>query len=172
MDMKKITFKPHIKTVTIVAFAIVLLGLFVKEKTLSAQTTGAVLTGTFVCPSSSHMAGYMASMTADTGSTGVNQMFTISFDATSNTATISGLVGNYVNNFEKTNASTSTVATANSLQVTVVPNTPSAYLYKMIDASKTSNNTYYLGLTNSGNTLLFMGAPNTTSSMHGACQKV
>ncbi len=170
--MKEITIKLNLKIVlTTIFFFVVLVG-FLNSKNTNAQTTGGVLTGTFVCLTSSHFAGYITSKTADAGSTGVNQLFTINFDATNNTAMINGLVGNYVSNFEKTNATTSTIATAESLQVTVIPNSPSPYLYKMVDTSKASNNTYYFGLTNSGNTLLFTSAPTSTSTMHGACQKV
>lgn len=170
--MKEITIKLDLKIVlTTIFFFIALVG-FLNSKNTNAQTTGGVVTGTFVCLSSSHFAGYIASKTADSGSAGVNQLFTVSFDAANNTATINGLVGNYVNNFEKTNATTSTSATVASLLVTVIPNSPSPYLYKMVDASKASNNTYYFGLTNSGNTLLFTSAPTSTSTMQGACQKV
>ena len=170
--MKQITINLNLKIVALAVLVLIVVGGMVKSKNLNAQTAGGNLSGTFVCLTSSHFAGYIVSKTADTNNSGINQLFTVSFDATNNTATFMGLVANQVSNFEKTNASTSTIATASSLQATVIPNSPSAYLYKLVDTSQTSNNTYYLGLTNSGNTLLFTGAPNTTSTMHGACQKV
>ena len=40
----------------------------------SVLTAGGVVTGTFVCLTSPHFAGYITSKTADTGATGVNQI--------------------------------------------------------------------------------------------------
>ena len=72
--MKEITIKLILKIVlTAIFFFVVVVG-FLNSKNTNAQTTGGVVTGTFVYLINPHFAGYITSKTADTGATGVNQI--------------------------------------------------------------------------------------------------
>lgn len=118
------------------------------------------------------MSGYVASKTNDTSTAGINQLFTLVFDAsTPNQVTMVGLVANKVSHYEQLNVSTISEATRPNVVLTVTANSPSPYIYKLVAPSGGVTD-YYIGVTNSANSLFFMSAPSNTSTMNGACQKV
>lgn len=140
----------------------------------TAQTSGTAPSGTYVCLTNSNMSGYIANKTSDTsGTTGINQMFTLTFNPSTPTqVTLGGLVANSISHFENPNTvSTATSATQPNGVATLTANTPAPYIYKMV-ASGGGVTDYYIGVTNGGNSLFFMSAPTNTSTMNGACQKV
>ena len=143
-----------------------------QTNSVKAQTSGSAPSGTYVCLSNSNMSGYVASKTNDTSTAGINQLFTLVFDAsTPNQVTMVGLVANKVSHYEQLNVSTISEATRPNVVLTVTANSPSPYIYKLVAPSGGVTD-YYIGVTNSANSLFFMSAPSNTSTMNGACQKV
>jgi len=145
-----------------------------RTKNATAQSSSSAPSGTYVCLTNSNMSGYISQQTGDaTGSFGINQMFTLSFNpATPTQVTTVGLVANTISNYENGNkVSTTTSAKQPNVVATLTANTPAPYIYKMV-ASSGGVTDYYIGVVNGGNTLFFMSAPTNTSTMNGACQKV
>ena len=147
---------------------------FARMNSAKAQTASAAPSGTYVCLLNSNMSGYTANKKADTtGTAGINQLLTLTFDPTTpNVATVGGLVVNKVSHFEDASTvATSTTTASQGGTMTVTADTPTKYIYKLV-ASSGGVTDYYIGVSNGGNSLFFMSAPTSTSTMNGACQKV
>jgi hypothetical protein len=90
------------------------------------------------------------------------------FTSGSNTVSIKG-VANQVTNFERTNPGTVTTLFDTPFTATYSATTITN-LFKVTDPTDKVNGDSYIAVVNSGNTLLFMGAPTTTSTDNAICQ--
>ena len=163
-----------LKVTSALAILISLAFVMSRVENAKAQTSSSAPSGTYVCLSNSNMSGYVANKSNDpAGTAGINQLFTLAFDpATPTQVTLGGLVENKVSHFEDAvSVATISSATQPNSVLTVTANSPSAYIYKLV-ASSGAVRDYYIGVANGGNSLFFMSAPSSTSTMNGACQKV
>jgi len=134
-------------------------------KEVKAVSTNS-LSGTYGCLQNKNFGGFVSAKTGGTQS--INNILLITFTSGSNTVSIKG-VANQVTNFERTNPGTVTTlfdtpATA-TYSATTITN-----LFKVTDPTDPVNGDSYIAVVNSGNTLLFMGAPTTTSTDNAICQ--
>jgi hypothetical protein len=172
--MKKLDISTNFQTVGGFIILVSLAFVISKFGFATAQSSSSTLSGTYVCLSNSNMSGYVANKTADTnGTAGINQMFTLTFDANNpSQVTLVGLVENKISHYEDaSNVATISNASQPNVTLAVTANSPSPYIYKLV-ASSGGVRDYYIGVTNTGNSLFFMSAPTSTSTMNGACQKV
>jgi hypothetical protein len=156
---------------SLIGFAAALLLGFImfRPPVLHAQSAKSI-SGTFVCLTNKNNSGYINAATG-WSETDVNQLFTITFNG--NTGTVSGLIINKVKNYERNDAYTESEITAKLMPMTVTPNTPAPYMYKLSNPTD-QNKPHYLGLANNGNTLFILAAPESIQSpnLNGVCQKV
>lgn len=134
-------------------------------KEVKAVSTNS-LSGTYGCLQNKNFGGFVSAKTGGTQS--INNILLITFTSGSNTVSIKG-VSNQVTNFERANPGTVTTlfdtpATA-TYSATTITN-----LFKVTDPTDPVNGDSYIAVVNSGNTLLFMGAPTTTSTDNAICQ--
>ena len=134
-------------------------------KEVKAVSTNS-LSGTYGCLQNKNFGGFVSAKTG--GTQAINNILLITFTAGSNIASIKG-VGNQVTNFEGSSPGTVTTlfdtpATA-TYSATTITN-----LFKVTDPTDPVNGDSYIAVVNSGNTLLFMGAPTTTSTDNAICQ--
>ena len=134
-------------------------------KEVKAVSTNS-LSGTYGCLQNKNFGGFVSAKTGGTQS--INNILLITFTSGSNTVSIKG-VANQVTNFERANPGTVTTlfdtpATA-TYSATTITN-----LFKVTDPTDPVNGDSYIAVVNSGNTLLFMGAPTTTSTDNAICQ--
>ena len=134
-------------------------------KEVKAVSTNS-LSGTYGCLQNKNFGGFVSAKTG--GTQAINNILLITFTSGSNTFSIKG-VANQVTNFERANPATVTTlfdtpATA-TYSATTIPN-----LFKVTDPTDPVNGDSYIAVVNSGNTLLFMGAPTTTSTDNAICQ--
>ena len=142
---------------------------FVGARTLNANAvTSSAPSGTFICLSNTNTSGFVTSKTG--ANVLVNQLLQLTFDPNTLTGTVDGLVTNTVASFEGAAAQTDSVATGGSTTFTMTADSPSANIFKMVTSTPS---TYYVGSTNSGNSLYFMKAPGSAhAAMVGTCQKI
>ena len=134
-------------------------------KEVKAVSTNS-LSGTYGCLQNKNFGGFVSAKTGGTQS--INNILLITFTSGSNTVSIKG-VANQVTNFEVANPGTVTTlfdtpATA-TYSATTITN-----LFKVTDPTDPVNGDSYIAVVNSGNTLLFMGTPTTTSTDNAICQ--
>ena len=134
-------------------------------KEVKAVSTNS-LSGTYGCLKNKNFGGFVSAKTGGTQS--INNILLITFTSGSNTVSIKG-VANQVTNFEVANPGTVTTlfdtpATA-TYSATTITN-----LFKVTDPTDPVNGDSYIAVVNSGNTLLFMGTPTTTSTDNAICQ--
>jgi hypothetical protein len=138
--------------------------IFSSKEVRAVSTTS--LSGTYGCLQNKNFGGFVSAKTGGTQS--INNILLITFTSGSNTVSIKG-VANQVTNFERANPGTVTTlfdtpATA-TYSATTITN-----LFKVTDPTDPVNGDSYIAVVNSGNTLLFMGAPTTTSTDNAICQ--
>jgi len=134
-------------------------------KEVKAVSTNS-LSGTYGCLQNKNFGGFVSAKTGGTQS--INNILLITFTSGSNTVSIKG-VANQVTNFERANPGTVTTffdtpGTATYTATTITN------LFKVTDPTDPVNGDSYIAVVNSGNTLLFMGTPTTTSTDNAICQ--
>ena len=134
-------------------------------KEVKAVSTNS-LSGTYGCLQNKNFGGFVSAKTGGTQS--INNILLITFTSGSNTVSIKG-VANQVTNFERANPGTVTTffdtpGTATYTATTITN------LFKVTDPTDPVNGDSYMAVVNSGNTLLFMGTPTTTSTDNAICQ--
>ena len=110
--------------------------------------------------------GFVSAKTGGTQT--INNILLITFTSGSNTVSIKG-VANQVTNFERANPGTVTTFFDTPSTATYTATTITN-LFKVTDPTDPVNGDSYIAVVNSGNTLLFMGAPTTTSTDNAICQ--
>jgi hypothetical protein len=92
----------------------------------------------------------------------------LTFTQGSSNVTVKGIV-NKVTNFEKSNAATNTTimdsGSTQTYEATTIGN-----VFKLKDTINPENGTSYFAVVNSGNTLMMLSAPTSTSTDNGICQ--
>jgi hypothetical protein len=134
-------------------------------KEVKAVSTNS-LSGTYGCLQNKNFGGFVSAKTGGTQT--INNILLITFTSGSNTVSIKG-VANQVTNFERANPGTVTTffdtpGTATYTATTITN------LFKVTDPTDPVNGDSYIAVVNSGNTLLFMGTPTTTSTDNAICQ--
>ena len=163
--MKKIKIEVDIKIAIFIGLLIAIIALGMRVKVVNATSLGS-MSGTYACLQNRNFGGHVTTKTG--GDSAINFLMILTFTQGSSNVTVKGIV-NKVTNFEKSNAATATTIMDTS-NTQIYEATTISNVFKMNNANNSENGISYFAVVNSGNTLMMLSAPTSTSTDNGICQ--
>jgi hypothetical protein len=164
-QMTKLKLEIDIKIAIFIGLLIAVIALGMRVKVVNATSLGS-MSGTYACLQNRNFGGHVTTKTG--GDSAINFLMILTFTQGSSNVTVKGIV-NKVTNFEKSNAATTTTimdsGSTQTYEATTIGN-----VFKLKDTTNPENGTSYFAVVNSGNTLMMLSAPTSTSTDNGICQ--
>jgi hypothetical protein len=168
--MSNFSINVKIDSKSLMAFVMLIASIFLFFNTREVRAVSSnSLSGTFGCLQNKNFGGFVKAKTG--GSQSINNILMLTFTEGSNVVAVRG-VENKVLDFEGVNPRTVTAIFDEAGFSVNYSATKISNLYKLSDGTDSENGNSYFAVANSGNTLLMMGAPTTTSTDNAVCQKI